>query len=88
MQSATHTMIYKRGAKMEKKKSHMQSVIEWFETHDTLTPKEAWINFGCYRLAAVIARMRGQGYIIETIIRDGEKFATYKMLKEGVEYDG
>jgi hypothetical protein len=70
------------------KKSHKKSVLEWFETHETITPLEAWQNFGCYRLAAVIARMREEGYIIETLIYDGEKHAHYKLLREGVEYDG
>lgn len=70
--------------------SHKDSVLKWFETHETLTPLEALNNFGCYRLASVIARMRDQGYIIETDIRyeEGERWATYRLLKEGVEYDG
>ena len=75
---------------MSKKKSHKDSVLEWFETHETITPREAYYGFGCMRLASVIARLREKGYIIATEIHteDGEHWATYRLMKDGVEYDG
>lgn len=74
---------------MSEKKTQKQMCLEWLETHDTITPLEALNAFGCFRLAAVIAELRREGYIIRTDINDnGKPYAIYTLMKEGAEYDG
>jgi hypothetical protein len=47
-----------------------------------LTQRQAIHKFSCYRLAAVIFRLRGQGYRIETemITREDSTFARYSLF--------
>ena len=75
---------------MEKRyKNQKEACLAYLMEHDCITPLEALHEFGCFRLAAVIARLRDEGYIIRTDIAEGEKkFAIYTLMKEGVEYDG
>jgi hypothetical protein len=70
-------------------KNQKDACLAYLEEHDSITPLEALHEFGCFRLAAVIARLREDGHIIRTDIAEGEKrYAIYTLMKEGVEYDG
>lgn len=70
-------------------KTQKDACLAYLEEHGSITPLEALHEFGCFRLAAVIARLRDEGHIIKTDIAEGEKkFAIYTLLREGVEYDG
>jgi hypothetical protein len=70
-------------------KNQKDACLAYLEEHDSITPLEALHEFGCFRLAAVIARLRDEGHIIRTDIAEGEKkYAIYTLMKEGVEYDG
>ena len=53
---------------MTKRKNGTQDsrVLEWLLEGKELNPLEAWVNLGTYRLAAVIHRLRQDGYDIET----------------------
>ncbi len=48
----------------------------------SLTPMDALHEFGCFRLAARIADLRSQGYLIltETESKDGKVWAKYRMV--------
>lgn len=41
-------------------------VLEWLLEGRELDPLEAWVQLGVYRLAAVVHRLRQDGYDIET----------------------
>ena len=49
----------------------------------TLTPIQALEKFGCYRLAAVINKLRKDGYQINTELMKGQEhsYAKYKIIK-------
>lgn len=51
---------------------------------ETVTPLDALRRFGCFRLAAVIHRLREDGYPIATLIQsDGEKhWAQYSLERD------
>ena len=70
-------------------KNQKDACLAYLEEHDSITPLEALHEFGCFRLAAVIARLRDDGHIIRTDIAEGEKrYAIYTLMKECVEHDG
>ena len=70
-------------------KNQKDACLAYLEEHDSITPLEALHEFGCFRLAAVIARLRDDGHVIRTDIAEGEKrFAIYTLMKEGDRYDG
>jgi hypothetical protein len=50
--------------------------------HKTITPIQALEKYGCFRLAARIADLRGRGHKINTeIVKSGEKrFARYRLV--------
>ena len=75
---------------MEKRyKNQKDACLAYLEEHGSISPLEALREFGCFRLAAVIARLREDGYVIRTDIAEGEKkYAIYSLMEEGVEYDG
>jgi len=45
----------------------------------SLTPLEALIRFGCFRLGARIYDLRKEGYTIERTIDKKKRFAVYKL---------
>jgi hypothetical protein len=47
-----------------------------------ITPMIALREYGCFRLAAIIFRLRGKGYRIDTemITRDDSTFARYRLF--------
>lgn len=62
----------------EKVERHLMRLV-------AITPLEALRDYGCFRLAAIIHKLRQQGWDIETryvTTPDGEKkFASYKLNK-------
>jgi hypothetical protein len=56
-------------------------VIGLLKSGASITPMEALVEFGCFRLAAVIHKLRKKGWLIRTtIIRDGDKhYASYSL---------
>jgi len=56
------------------------NVLAHLRRYGTITPLEALQHYGCFRLAAVIHVLRGEGHTIETRDTpqtDGADFATY-----------
>lgn len=45
--------------------SQKQRVLEWLKRHKGITPLEAWVELGIYRLSDVIWKLR-KYYIIDT----------------------
>lgn len=73
----------------KKKMTHKEACLAYLEKFGSITPLEALSAFHCFRLAAVIFKLREDGYVITTDINDGEdKYAIYTLIKEGEEYDG
>lgn len=69
--------------------THKEACLDYLERYGSITPLEALTAFHCFRLAAVIFKLREDGYVIKTDINDGkDKYAIYSMIIEGVEYDG
>ena len=61
-------------------KGHKKACLEYLTEHGTITGKQAWEAFGCYRLASVINRLKKDGYLIETRIVPGERYAEYSLV--------
>jgi hypothetical protein len=49
-----------------------------------ITPMDALIGCGCFRLAARIQELREDGHTIitEKAVNNGKQFASYKLIKE------
>mgnify|MGYP006285592291 FL=1 len=60
-----------------------QNILNYLKSGKRLTPLEALKKFGCLRLAARIADLRGQGHTIWTdyITVKNKTFAAYKLSK-------
>lgn len=43
-------------------------VLAYLRAYYTITPKQAWLDLGIYRLGAAIFRLRGRGYPISTTL--------------------
>ena len=85
----TATETERWGYSMDRYRTQKEACLAYLEEHDSITPLEALHEFRCFRLAAVIARLREDGHIIRTDIHEGEpRYAVYTLMKEGVEYDG
>lgn len=48
-----------------------QAVLEWLQTHASISSMEAIKNFGTTRLSAIIFNLRKAGYDIETVTCEG-----------------
>ena len=73
----------------EKKMSQKSACLDYLERYGSITPLEALSAFRCFRLSAIIYRLREEGYVIKTHINDdGKPYAIYVLMKEGEEYDG
>ena len=46
-----------------------------------ITPHIALERFGCFRLAVIIERLRGKGYVIDTELVGKSRYAKYTMIK-------
>ena len=62
--------------------SQEERILEYLERGNTLTPLEALNDFGCFRLAAVIWKLKGRGIKIRTnMVSHGDKtFAQYSLI--------
>ncbi len=65
------------------KPTQYELVRKYLKSGKTLTPIQALEKFGCYRLAAVINRLRKSGMQISTeLMKGGEhQYAKYKIIK-------
>ena len=48
-----------------------QAVLEWLQTHASISSMEAIQSFGATRLSAIIFNLREKGYNIETVWCEG-----------------
>lgn len=67
-----------------------EKVLQYMNDTGAVTPLDAYREFGIMRLAAVVFRLKEQGYPIETTIKamknrygDKVRFAEYRMSKNG-----
>lgn len=65
-----------------------RAVLNYLESHSGITSKQAFEIFGITRLSARISDLRGEGYNISTINRDGlnrwghkTRYAEYRLVK-------
>ncbi|MBV7387249.1 helix-turn-helix domain-containing protein [Pasteurellaceae bacterium TAE3-ERU1] len=63
------------------KPTHKQQVLDALKNGEMVTPLEALRRFGCFRLGAVIYKLRQEGYTIKThnVRKDGKYFADYTL---------
>lgn len=62
-----------------------EQIINLLKTGRSITPMSALRNYGCFRLAAVIHKLKKEGMDIETtIINEGDKtYAQYNLIQKG-----
>ena len=62
-----------------------EQIINLLKTGRSITPMSALRNYGCFRLAAVIHKLKKQGMDIKTtIINEGDKtYAQYNLIQKG-----
>ena len=64
--------------------SQNKKILKHLKAGKTITSYEALMNFGCFRLAARIASLRGKGHNIKTNMvthTDGKRFAQYILIE-------
>lgn len=67
---------------MAKKKTHKESVLKHLKRYKTITGREAWAQYGVYRLASVINRLnKVSGIQITCSIVPGYKHGEYKLTE-------
>lgn len=61
--------------------SQREMILEYLQTHDSITALEALKLCGCFRLAAIIWLLRDDGYDIRTkMVGEGnKKYAEYSL---------
>ena len=66
---------------MNQTASQNQAILQYLQAGYALTQLDALRMFGCARLAARIndLRMRGAWILTETVVKDGKRFARYRM---------
>lgn len=69
-----------------------QAVLEWLQTHASISSMEAIQNFGATRLSAIIFNLKAKGYNIETVMCEGRdrfgnpmRFARYYLRNSPVD---
>lgn len=65
--------------------SQTARVLSWLQTHDGLTPAQAYEQIGSLRLAARVSELREQGYPIVTetyVTPKGARVAFYRLLEK------
>ena len=73
----------------DSKKTQAEMCLDYLEQYDSITPLEALTAFNSFRLAALICKLRKEGYVIKTELNDTEpRLAIYTLMREGDEYDG
>jgi hypothetical protein len=65
-------------------KTQPQKVLAYLKRHRTITPREALMDLGIYRLAAVVFDLRYCGWDITTESKTnpdtGSKYASYRLM--------
>ena len=59
-------------------------ILAYLQDGHSITPLEALANYGCFRLADVIFRLKGRGWVIGTYLKtdpNGKTYARYSMMK-------
>lgn len=51
--------------------SQTEKVLDYMERHGSITQREAYEAFGCFRLGARIADLKDMGVVIERMIEEG-----------------
>ena len=66
----------------DRKFTQTEEIVNALEAGEAITALDALKRWGCFRLAARIGELRQEGYNIVTtpIIRDGKKFAEYRIV--------
>jgi len=62
--------------------SQSDKIKQLLHTGKTVTPGEALLVFGCFRLAARIKELRSDGLVIETVLKadaNGKRYASYRL---------
>lgn len=73
----------------EKKMTQKDACLDYLERYGSITPLEALTAFNCFRLAAVIFKLRKDGYAIAMEMnKNGKPFGIYSLVREGEECDG
>tara|TARA_Y100001963_G_scaffold27424_1_gene37350 strand:+ start:1766 stop:2020 length:255 start_codon:yes stop_codon:yes gene_type:complete len=64
------------------KKSQKDSILNYLEEGNEITPIEALDRFGCFRLADVIFKLKQEGYDIQTkmVSNGSKKYASYRLM--------
>ena len=64
--------------------SQKDKILDYLMEGHSLTPLEALNLFGCFRLGARIADIKGEGYLIRTVRvkdpRTGKYYASYSLV--------
>lgn len=76
-----------RATRFDEDRTQKEMCLDYLERYDSITPYEALIAFGSFRLAAIICELRKEGYVITTEIAKKKSYAIYTLMKEGEEYD-
>ena len=65
-------------------KGQKKHIIEWLRKGKAITPMQALNRFGCFRLAAVIHVLRGDGFniVTENVTVGGKTFGRYTLKVE------
>lgn len=69
-----------------------KAVLQWLQTHASISSMEAIKEFGATRLSAIVFNLRKRGYDIETVMVDGRdrfgnpmRFARYYLRDSTVD---
>jgi hypothetical protein len=66
--------------------SQAARILDYLKTGKHLTPVEAQVNFGCFRLAARVDDLRKKGHPVITFIKENPvtkaKYASYSLVPE------
>lgn len=60
-----------------------EAVLQYMQNGNTITPAKAQVEFNCWRLAAVIHKLRAMGHNIITINKRsyvGKQYAEYALV--------
>lgn len=67
--------------------SQKLKVLKHLQTQKSITPMEALVTYGVFRLAARIHELKGEGHEIDTIVRHdaiGKPYASYALTSEAL----
>lgn len=62
-------------------KTQKEQIKKYLLSRKTITPIQALNKFGCFRLAAVIYKLKNEGLkiVTEMVTKDNKTFAKYKL---------